>query len=210
MVCTHLVLSSQQHATVIQSSQLDLVKVIGDQRVIEVEPGTGRLMDWLNKKGVNIKGIQRLDDKYTNQQKGKYATKLFVYGDAVNYIEHNASHYDVVLMTWPCYESPHAELIARSMHAGQILIFQGEDCGGCCADDGFFEYLDANFLPVKGVNEELSKHALQYEGLHDVWMVCQKVPNHGEKNRRSYSDSSFKYIDPPAICKISSKDRPLL
>ena len=50
-------------------------------------------------------------------------------------------------MVWPPYGGEHARH-ALSVYEGDLLVYAGEGGGGCTADDGFYELLDAEWDEV--------------------------------------------------------------
>lgn len=59
-----------------------------------------------------------------------------------------AKHPDrALLLSWPSYELPWAAH-ALASYRGDLLIYAGESEGGCCADDAFFELLDAEWAQI--------------------------------------------------------------
>ena len=55
-------------------------------------------------------------------------------------------------------------------YKGDIFIYIGEEEGGCCADDDFFEYLHSHW----DEREELDMP--QFFGLHDVAIIYERIP----------------------------------
>lgn len=56
-----------------------------------------------------------------------------------------AAHPDrALLLCWPPYSDPLAAAALR-LYSGDLLVYVGEGSGGCCADDGFFEELEADW-----------------------------------------------------------------
>lgn len=50
----------------------------------------------------------------------------------------------VLLMVWPPYEGEHAAEALR-LYCGDLLLYAGEGWGGCTADEGFYELLEAEW-----------------------------------------------------------------
>ena len=59
-------------------------------------------------------------------------------GDAVPYV---SSRFGVVLMTWPPFYEPFALNVAKAMSPGQVLVYEGENGGGCTASPEYFDYM---------------------------------------------------------------------
>lgn len=72
-----------------------------------------------------------------------------------------ARHPDrALLVCWPTYSHPWAGE-GLSLYQGDLLIYVGESWGGCCADDAFFEQLDAQWTEV-----ESSPQHVTWWGVH--------------------------------------------
>jgi hypothetical protein len=80
------------------------------------------------------------------------------------------------MMAWPPLGHPFASKVAARMVPGQVLIFQGEDAGGCTADAAFFRMVEDStaWEPLYDWNQRLDEHHLQFYGIHDRWNVYRK------------------------------------
>lgn len=81
---------------------------------------------------------------------------------------------DVILMTWPEYDTNDAYRIVRKMVPGQILIYQGEGYGGCTGDDTFHEYLHDHFTYLNEISDRLDEGHLRFNGINDQWHVYRR------------------------------------
>ncbi|NCD11240.1 MAG: hypothetical protein EOL93_01705 [Epsilonproteobacteria bacterium] len=141
-----------------------------DKHCVDLGCGTGYLAANLVHNGVYCDAV---DDKSNN------------YGFAQEYIKINKmpmldvdlSVYDAIILSWPCYQSNMAECIARIIQPGQYLIYLGEGYGGCCADDGFFEYIDNQYEyeVVRDITDNLNDWHTTFNGIHDWWRVLKKI-----------------------------------
>lgn len=87
-----------------------------------------------------------------------------VLGDAVDTV---AVHSDrTLLLSWPPYGFDACPIL--DAYAGARLVYVGEDWGGCCADDGFFEQLGKDW-------SKAAEHVpVQWSGIHDVVHVYER------------------------------------
>jgi hypothetical protein len=74
-----------------------------------------------------------------------------------------------VFMAWPPYDDPMAFNVAQRMSGGKLLVFVGEDYGGCTGNDDFFKYLEKQFEHLKTGASIPSWH-----GIHDHVYVYKK------------------------------------
>ena len=71
-------------------------------------------------------------------------------------------------MVWPTYDDTWSFEALKATKADHV-VYVGEDLGGCCATDGFFEYLGEHFVVVYADNVP------QWMGLHDrLWIYRRK------------------------------------
>ena len=61
------------------------------------------------------------------------------------------------------------------MKSGQYLIYQGEGCGGCTADENFFRELEEKFQYFPRISSKLNDFHTQFEGIHDWWEIYRKT-----------------------------------
>lgn len=75
----------------------------------------------------------------------------------------------VLFLCWPPYGTSMASHALR-YYKGDTLLYIGEGEGGCCADDGFFEQLKAEWT-------EVADFAItQWSALHDWITIYTRVP----------------------------------
>ena len=78
---------------------------------------------------------------------------------------------DVVILSWPDYDTSFASQILEKMKPGQTLIYIGEGYGGCTGDDNFFNLLEEKTSLNNEITEKLQEHSLSWSGVHDTWYV---------------------------------------
>lgn len=64
-----------------------------------------------------------------------------------------------LLLCWPSYSEPWASW-ALANYAGDQLFYAGEGEGGCCADDGFFRLLEAEWEDMGDSPSHISYHGI--------------------------------------------------
>lgn len=150
----------------------ELVRVIGDRCVLEVGAGTGYLAKHLQDRGVNIHPIDSGKGDCTREE--WWARKRYTKVHEVDVDDlPDFAGYDVILMSWPCYNTNFAMKVADKMSLGQLLIYQGESKGGCTGNYAFFDTLKEQFIEIE--NEILDDEHVQFFGIHDWWRLYRKV-----------------------------------
>jgi hypothetical protein len=120
------------------SEQLD------GRSVVEIGAGTGYWAWQLEQAGVDVAAY----DPHPPAEDNKYCkteTYTTVLQDDASAVKHHQDR--ALLMVWPPYEGEHARH-ALSVYEGDLLIYAGEGYGGCTADEGFYELLDAEWDEV--------------------------------------------------------------
>lgn len=140
----------------------ELHSIIQDKKVIELGCGSGYLAYWYKK--------LHPDSNYITCDTNNWYQNTFIDIDKIcDYSQLDLSGYDIVMLSWPNYESNDSTDILRNMVKGQTLIYCGEEQGGCCATDKFFRYKSNNFSESEYLNTQIS-----FFGIHDWWSVCKK------------------------------------
>lgn len=153
-----------------------LVSFINNRRVLDAGAGTGYISSVLAAMGVeSVTAVDTTAGACTNKKWWKKDLHFPVQvDDTVKVLEQFADSYDVVLMSWPCYDTSTGYDVAKAMTSGQVLIYQGESQSGCTANDDFFELLDAEFVEHEELNDKLWDHHYAFSGIHDRWMIYTK------------------------------------
>lgn len=144
-----------------------LSKFLRNKKILEVGSGFGYLARLLQNNSVNIRSIDSNTSRYYADTvlENKYSLKHIV-GNAIPKVR---TRYDVILMSWPDYDSDFAYKIISKMNKGQILIYQGEGYGGCTGDAKFHDKLRMQYtIPIEDI---LNKYHVQFNGIHDYWKV---------------------------------------
>lgn len=121
-----------------------MVEQLAGRAVVEIGAGSGYWAWQLEQAGVDVAAYDPNpageDNKFCAA--GPYTTVLMDDASAVKHHQDRA-----LLMVWPPYEGEHARH-ALSLYEGDLLIYAGEGWGGCTADDGFYELLEAEWDEV--------------------------------------------------------------
>jgi hypothetical protein len=75
-----------------------------------------------------------------------------------------------VFMAWPPYDTSMAFDVASEMEKERILIYVGENQGGCTGNDDFFQYLETHFEEL-----DISVDIPRWGGIYDEARVYKKV-----------------------------------
>lgn len=85
--------------------------------------------------------------------------------NAVDAIRYFSGH--SLFMSWPAYAEDWP-VEALMEYKGDLFFYIGEGCGGCCANDEFFEYLHEEFEMVKQYDIP------QWYGIHDYAAIYRR------------------------------------
>jgi len=141
-------------------------KFVGDSTVVEVGAGRGYNARLLKNNGVNIDCFDILDEHDDHWYHITLETFYpIMKGDHNIVLTHKVDEVNKVLMlSWPPYNSSFAyDTLTNAINTASYskLIFIGEDAGGCCANDEFFDLLENECELV----DDLS--IPQYNCIHD-------------------------------------------
>lgn len=97
---------------------------------------------------------------------------------------------NVLFISWPSlYESWATETLKQ--FKGNKFVYIGEERGGCCADDSFFDELDENWEWIECHNIPM------WRGLHDCMSFYQRkqpIENPSLKLRKVFEDLDFSFL----------------
>lgn len=160
-------------------------KQLGVTTLVDAGCGHGVLAYVLREKGLAVDAINASKDSYHEVQR---PWSEVIKGDAVEFLKENASKYHGVILSWPPYNESFGFNVTKAMSSGQLLFFCGEGAGGCTGDKylygAFGDWYDwedkkapappVEFDLLKEETELLNHHMLQFDGIHDRWMVYVK------------------------------------
>ncbi len=128
----------------------DLRQWIGKRKCLELMAGTGSLTYCLKMEGINIKGTDNYSWKrdtngqdrslWNEKQMWTFLENL----DAEESLEKYGRDVEIVIMSWPPYNEEIAVRVLRKMrqiNPSCLMIYIGEEKGGCTANDEFFDEL---------------------------------------------------------------------
>ncbi|WP_416976648.1 hypothetical protein [Streptomyces sp. T028] len=113
-----------------------MVQVLDGRAVVEIGAGTGYWAWQLEQAGVDVAAYDPNpvgDNRFCTG--GPYTTVL---ADDASAVKHHQDR--ALLMVWPPYGGEHARH-ALASYKGDLLLYAGEDAGGCTADNEFYELL---------------------------------------------------------------------
>lgn len=165
--------TAQYGFVLLNNKLLDVMaEFLANKNIVEVGAGSGFLSSQLQAKNLDIIPVDAHDLSTSHYGFNHFHTNIII-EDAVQHLQKN--HYDTVIMSWPCYDSPFAHNVLKNMQVGQQLIYIGEGCGGCTADDAFFDLLDTKAIANEQFTDKLSAYSLSFPGIHDRWQVYDIV-----------------------------------
>ncbi|MEV7422822.1 hypothetical protein [Streptomyces sp. NPDC091212] len=133
-----------------------ITAILAGRSVVEVGAGTGYWAWQLEQAGVDVAAYDPNpvgDNSYATG--GPYTTVLRDDASAVRHHQDRA-----LLMVWPPYGGAHATH-ALACYTGDLLIYAGEEWGGCTADDEFYRLLDTEWDQI-----DVAPHHVTWWGIH--------------------------------------------
>jgi hypothetical protein len=120
-----------------------LRKTTGDRGLVEVGAGSGYWAWQAHQAGIDVIAYEPADPAVN------------AYTDGTEYFplkrdDHEAARHHpdrALLLCWPSADEPWAADALRA-YAGDLLVYVGQDRGGHCADDGFFDLLDQKWTRI--------------------------------------------------------------
>jgi hypothetical protein len=171
----------QDYGYVLASAEvmLELVNVLADaDPVLDAGSGTGYMAQELARHGVCTYAIDHCDFGLQREQATGYPMHEVCQRDALGDARTAVfQRFGAVLLTWPPYDTRFALDIATAMLPGQLLVYEGEDKGGCTADDVFFSFMSAEQHWEFRTAESARLNAVHvtFPTLHDRWFVWRKI-----------------------------------
>jgi hypothetical protein len=133
------------------------IKGILDGRgVVETGAGTGYWAWQMEQAGIPVAAYEPVEPEPGNHFARREWTTLL--RDDHSAARHHPDR--ALFLCWPSYSDPWASQ-ALACYEGDLLIYAGEGQGGCCADDAFFEMLEAEWSEIGTCPAHIS-----YWGIH--------------------------------------------
>lgn len=148
----------------------DLSFHLEGKKVIDVCAGSGFLASQLQINDIKITAVDQHNPTQNHYGFQKEFTSIYQ-DNSIEYLKSVGKSFDSVIMSWPDYNSPFATEILQQMHPGQELIYIGESCGGCTADDSFWELLDKVAIQDTHASNYLAQNYSKFPSIHDEPMV---------------------------------------
>lgn len=145
---------------------------LSEKSVCEIGAGTGWLSYNLQKRGINIAPVDYKPAHDSDFGFKKLHTDLLI-SNGIDYLENNFP--EVVILSWPDYDTSFASDILNVLQKGQTLIYIGEHEGGCTGDDYFFELLNTKTTLKEDITNSLQESSLCWNGVHDTWHVFEVI-----------------------------------
>lgn len=149
-----------------------IASLVGRNSVLEVGSGSAYLASRLAARGIDIRCSDNNPvaegENFYNFECSHMPVERLSGGEAVA-----SAPETIILLTWPSYESDFGYEVARALRPRDVLIYNGEGPGGCCATDAFFDELSKlEYLPTE--SDALNDNHVQWHGVHDYWQVFRK------------------------------------
>lgn len=141
-----------------------------NKSVCEIGAGTGWLSHNLQKYGVNIIPVDYKSNNNSDFGFKKLHTEVLIQ-DGIDYLKNNM--HDVIILSWPDYDTSFASDILKTLKKGQTLIYIGENKGGCTGDDTFFNLVYEKTKLNNKITYSLQESSLSWTGIHDTWNVFE-------------------------------------
>lgn len=145
----------------------DFAKWINGRRCLEVMAGTGALAKCLKDRGVDIIATDNFSwNVGNNMSEFKSFWTEIEDIDAISAIDKYGKDVDIIIMSWPEMESVAYQVLLdmRLTNPNALLVYIGEGCGGCTADEDFYD-------SAEYVDEEITGRYPQWAGIHDIPVV---------------------------------------
>lgn len=162
-----------------------LAKFIGKDKCLEIMGGSGLLSKALKDEGVNVICTDNLSWENSKTEWKNHFTEIENL-DCVEAIEKYGKNVKYIIMSWAPYQGKESVLAYRKMkevNPDSVMIYIGEDLGGCTACDEFFEetemrstmdyFEEGDEIPpeltveLRHMATELNFHFPSFDGIHD-------------------------------------------
>lgn len=162
-----------------------LAKFIGKDKCLEIMGGSGLLSKALKDEGVNVICTDNLSWEDSKTEWKNHFTEIENL-DCVEAIEKYGKDVKYIIMSWAPYQGKESALAYKKMkevNPDAVMIYIGEDLGGCTACDEFFEetemrstmdyFEDGDEIPpeltpeLRSMASKLNFHFPSFDGIHD-------------------------------------------
>jgi len=122
-----------------------LSKWIGTRKCLEVMAGTGVISYALQQQGINIIATDDFSWKSHEDWEGNNRLWTTIENiDAIKAVEKYGRETNVIIMSWPYMDDIALKVLQkmREVNPSCVMIYIGEGCGGCTADDEFYNTME--------------------------------------------------------------------
>lgn len=136
---------------------------IGDRSVLEIMAGSGYISKSLKDEGVNVVAVTDIKESSWGFKKEWTEVEKLSANEAI--MKYN--NVDIIICSWAYMDNNMYEalLTMREYNPNAILLYIGEDHGGCTANDNFFENLIS--IEDKDFEENVIPLYRRWSGMHD-------------------------------------------
>lgn len=142
----------------------------GNDGILELFAGRGLWARLLRDEGIRVTATDKFSERrqYFHSHDSPDFTDVLNMSHIEALLKFGLAH-GTLLMCWPPYAQPFAAEAVESF-PGDKIIYIGEPCGGCTADDRFDRVLEENYEETGTVDIP------QWFGLHDILMLFTRKP----------------------------------
>lgn len=150
-----------------------LVEYLHGKKVLSVMSGSGYLEKHLKDNGIDIIATDNykwanLRPEYFNDARENGVEDM----DAVEAVKKYGDWADIILLCWPYMDNgAYDVLMEMRNHPDTIMLYEGEDIGGCTASDEFF--LEADYGNHDPAIYKINSVLPRWSGIHD-WFFLVK------------------------------------
>jgi hypothetical protein len=156
-----------------------LAHVLGRRGLVEIGAGSGYWAWQAQQAGIDVIAYEPTDPAANTYTDGTEYLAIQRGGHAA--AQHHPDR--ALLLCWPSHNDPWA---ANALHAyaGDVLIYIGEDQGGHCADNGFFQLLDQGWTRTGS-----STHHITWRHTHSTVTAYNRIPARGQGRKPGMSSA---------------------
>ena len=136
---------------------------IGDRSVLEIMAGTGYISKSLKNEGVNVVAVTDIKESSWGFKREWTEVEKLSANDAI--MKYN--NVDIIICSWAYMDNNMYEalLTMREYNPNAIILYIGENQGGCTANDNFFENLIS--IEDDAFEENVIPLYRRWGGIHD-------------------------------------------
>lgn len=141
-----------------------------NSRILEIGCGTGYFIKSIREFDQTIKMIPTDDFSWDEEHWVRKHINDIICLSGIDAIELYHDKIDYVLLSWPPYLKPLAfDILERCIKYSIPMIYIGENEGGCCGDDLFFDLIEN-----KCFMEQIIHSYISFDCIHDRFYLIKK------------------------------------